>query len=45
MHLIVIIEIIDDNNDIAGTISYEKYDNMVLIRYFVFKRNIEKILN
>lgn len=33
--------LLDDNNDIVGTISYEKYDNMVLIRYFVFKRNME----
>ena len=31
----------NDNDDIVGTISYEKYDNLAIIRYFVFKRNIE----
>lgn len=33
--------LMSDKNDIVGTISYEKYDNLALIRYFVFKRNIE----
>lgn len=33
--------LLNDNNDICGTISYEKYDNYGLIRYFVFKRNTE----
>ena len=32
--------LIDDNDDIVGTISFEKFSNMVVIRYFVFKRNI-----
>lgn len=30
----------NDLEDIVGTISYEKYDNLVIVRYFVFKRNV-----
>jgi len=33
--------LLDNTNDIVGTISYEKYDKLAIIRYFVFKRNIE----
>lgn len=33
--------LLNEKYDICGTISYEKYDNYALIRYFVFKRNIE----
>jgi len=33
--------LLNDKYDICGCISYEKYDNYGLIRYFVFKRNIE----
>lgn len=31
----------DDNNDIKGIISYEKFDKIGLIRYFIFKRNLD----
>jgi hypothetical protein len=30
----------NDLEDIVGTISYEKYDKLVIVRYFVFKRNV-----
>lgn len=33
--------LLNDNYDICGTISYEQYESLALIRYFVFKRNIE----
>ena len=33
--------LLKDNGNIVGTISYEKYNNISLIRYFVFKKNIE----
>lgn len=33
--------LLKDNGNIVGTISYEKYNNIALIRYFVFKKNIE----
>ena len=33
--------LLNDNYDICGTISYEQYDSLALIRYFVFKRNID----
>ena len=33
--------LLNDNNDIVGTISYEKFNNYALVRYFVFKRNIQ----
>lgn len=33
--------LLNDKNDIVGTISYEKFNYYALIRYFVFKRNIE----
>lgn len=32
--------LLNDKEDIVGTISYEKFDNIALIRYFVFKKNI-----
>ena len=32
--------LLNDKEDIMGTISYEKYDKYALIRYFVFKKNI-----
>ncbi len=32
--------LLNDKEDIMGTISYEKYDQYALIRYFVFKKNI-----
>lgn len=32
--------LLDDKDDIIGTISYEKFNNFALIRYFVFKKNI-----
>ena len=32
--------LLNDKDDIVGTISYEKFDNIALIRYFVFKKNI-----
>lgn len=31
--------LLDERDDIAGTISYEQYGNYALIRYFVFKKN------
>ncbi len=33
--------LLNDTNDIVGTISYEKYDKLALIRYFVFKRDVQ----
>ena len=33
--------LLNEEEDIVGTISYEKYDNLAIVRYFVFKRNIE----
>lgn len=33
--------LLNDDNDIVGTISYEKFNNYALVRYFVFKRNID----
>lgn len=33
---------IEDNKDIVGAISYEKYDEKGVIRYFVFKRVLEE---
>lgn len=32
--------LLDDTNEINGIISYEKFDKVGLIRYFIFKRNI-----
>lgn len=32
--------LLNDKEDIEGTISYEKYDKIAIIRYFVFKRNV-----
>ena len=32
--------LLNDKEDIMGTISYEKYDQYALIRYFVFNKNI-----
>lgn len=32
--------LLNDEKDILGTISYERFDRYALIRYFVFKRNI-----
>lgn len=34
-------EILQDNNDIKGIISYEKFNEIGLIRYFIFKRNLD----
>lgn len=33
--------LLNDKYDICGCISYEEFDKLALIRYFVFKRNIE----
>lgn len=33
--------LLDESKDIIGIISYEKFDKVGLIRYFIFKRNIE----
>ena len=33
--------LLNEKNDIVGTISFEKYNNYAIIRYFVFKRNID----
>lgn len=33
--------LLNDKNDIVGTISFEKFNNYALIRYFVFKRNVD----
>jgi len=33
--------LLNDKKDIVGTISYEKFNYYALIRYFVFKKNIE----
>ncbi len=33
--------LLNDNKDIVGTISYEQFNNYALVRYFVFKRNID----
>ena len=35
--------LLNDKYDICGCISYEKFEKLSLIRYFVFKRNIEYI--
>lgn len=35
--------IVVDNNRVIGSISFEIYDHIGLIRYFVFKKNIENI--
>ena len=32
--------LLNDKEEIEGTISYEKYDKIAIIRYFVFKRNV-----
>lgn len=32
--------LLNDSEDIVGTISYEQYDNIAIVRYFVFKRNV-----
>ncbi len=32
--------LLNDKEDIMGTISYEKFNKYALIRYFVFKKNI-----
>ena len=33
--------LLNEKNDIVGTISFEKFNNYAIIRYFVFKRNID----
>lgn len=33
--------LLNEKKDIVGTISFEKYNNYAIIRYFVFKRNID----
>ncbi len=33
--------LLNETDDINGTISYEKYNKYALIRYFVFKKNID----
>lgn len=33
--------LLKDDGNIVGTISYEKYQKIALVRYFVFKKNIE----
>lgn len=33
--------LLNEKKDIVGTISYEKYNHYALVRYFVFKRNID----
>lgn len=35
--------LLDERDDITGTISYEQYGNYALIRYFVFKKNTDFI--
>lgn len=32
--------LLNDKEDIEGIISYEKYDKIAIIRYFVFKKNV-----